>query len=69
VGIYSLTWVFEFLYHINPAARAAPPKVAAAMTLYKTGADETSSIIITFPTGTHGIATSTLRVSLTVSRG
>jgi predicted dehydrogenase len=65
VGVYALTWVFEFLYHIAPpAARAAPPKVAAAMTLFDTGADETCSIVVTFPTGTHGIATSSLRVSL-----
>jgi hypothetical protein len=63
VGVYALTWVFEFLYHITPAARAAPPKVAAAMTLYETGTDETSSVVVTFPTGTHGIATCSLRVS------
>ncbi len=64
MGIYSLTWVFEFLYHITPAARTSPPKVAAAMTLYPpTGVDESTSIILTFPTGAHGIATTGLRVS------
>jgi hypothetical protein len=64
VGIYSLTWVFEFLYHIEPKAQHGMPAVAAAMTKFPaTGADEATSIIVTFPTGAHGIATTHLRVS------
>jgi len=64
LGIYSLTWVFEFLYHIAPADKRGMPKVAAAMTKYaRTGSDEATSMILTFPTGAHGIATTHLRAS------
>lgn len=62
VGIYSITWIFQFLYHLVPDQGI--PKVASAMTKYpKTGSDESTSIIMTFPKGnTHGIATTSLRV-------
>lgn len=65
MGIYSLTWVFQFLYHIQPASSRKPPTVASSITKYpKTGADEKTSVILNFPeTGAHGIATATLRVA------
>ncbi|OCK84573.1 NAD(P)-binding protein [Lepidopterella palustris CBS 459.81] len=65
LGIYSITWVFQFLYHIQPPSERNPPTVASSMTKYsKTGCDEITSIIMTFPpSGTHGIATTNLRVS------
>lgn len=65
VGIYSITWVFQFLYHLQPPNQRKAPTVASSMTKYsKTGCDEMTSIIMTFPpAGTHGIATTSLRVS------
>lgn len=67
VGIYSLTWLFQILYHIVPEETRLAPKVASAITKYEaTGCDETSSIILTFPTGAQGIATTSIRVVLTV---
>lgn len=74
VGIYSLTWVFQCLYHTLPESqRKAPSAVAAQMTLnYLTGADEATSILLTFPTSTpnhvpewksQAIAMTNLRVS------
>ncbi|KAF2456840.1 hypothetical protein BDY21DRAFT_346219 [Lineolata rhizophorae] len=65
LGIYSLTWVFQFLYHILPPSERKPPTVASSMTKYsKTGADESTSIILNFPPlHSHGIATTSLRVA------
>lgn len=74
MGIYSLTWVFQCLYHTLPESqRQAPSAVAAQMTLnYLTGADEATSILLTFPTTTpknvpewksQAIAMTNLRVS------
>jgi predicted dehydrogenase len=65
VGIYSITWIFQILYHINAAAQSHTPIVASSMSKYaKTGSDESTSMLITFPpTNTVGIATTHLRVS------
>lgn len=75
LGIYSLTWVFQFLYHIRGSTATTQsktrgaPKVAASMSKYPgTGADEKTSIILTFPGAdgadeAHGIATTCLRTS------
>jgi len=49
LGIYSLTWVFQILYHCQPKPREAP-KIASAINKYdKTGADEMTSMILQFP--------------------
>ncbi|KAF2182838.1 NAD(P)-binding protein [Zopfia rhizophila CBS 207.26] len=65
LGIYSLTWLFQILYHIVPESQRGPPIVASAITKYvATGCDEMTSIILTFPpNGAHGIATTNIRVS------
>lgn len=72
LGIYALTWVFQILYHLQPEPRQAP-KVLSAVSKYElTGADEQTSVLLTFPTcpasagstrsnSTHGIATCGLR--------
>jgi predicted dehydrogenase len=64
LGIYSLTWVFQILYHCQQGEKEKP-KVFAAINKYeRTGADEQTSIILQFPkTNTHGIATTSLRTS------
>ncbi|KAF2837106.1 NAD(P)-binding protein [Patellaria atrata CBS 101060] len=64
LGIYSITWVFQFLYHLQPAGSRRLPSVASSITKYPvTGADEMTSMIFTFPSDppTHGIATTALR--------
>jgi len=64
LGIYSLTWVFQILYHLQPEADKESPKTLAAMNQYDTGADESTSIIVQFPKHkTMGIATTAFRVS------
>ncbi|KAF2471446.1 NAD(P)-binding protein [Lindgomyces ingoldianus] len=65
LGIYSLTWVFQILYHIVPEAQRGPPTVASSITKYAgTGCDEMVSMILSFPPNSaHGIATTNLRVS------
>lgn len=74
VGIYSLTWIFQTLYHTLPKSQRKPPTVTSQMTPYHlTGADESTTILLSFPTSTptntghprcsHGIAMTNIRVS------
>jgi len=67
LGIYSLTWVFQTLYHIQPEKEKEAPKVVATINKYHTGADETTSIIVQFPKHkSQGIALTSLRVATDV---
>lgn len=54
VGIYSLTWVFQTLYHTLPREQRKPPSaISAHMSLYHlTGADEATTMLLSFPTST-----------------
>ncbi|KAJ5443660.1 D-xylose 1-dehydrogenase (NADP(+)) [Penicillium daleae] len=74
LGIYSLTWIFQTLYHTLPKDQRKPPTVTSQMTPYHlTGADESTTIILNFPTSTptnakpprrsHGIAMTNIRVA------
>lgn len=74
MGIYSLTWVFQTLYHTLPRSQRKPPKVTSQMTDYHlTGADESTTILLKFPTSTpsngphpresHGVAMTSMRVA------
>lgn len=66
LGIYSLTWVFQILYHCQTQAPKEKPKVLAAIDKYTTGADETTSILLQWPgQKSMGIATTSLRVATT----
>ncbi|KAH7131710.1 NADP:D-xylose dehydrogenase [Dactylonectria estremocensis] len=63
-GLYSLTWVFQILFHLQPESEKEKPTVLSAMNKYHTGVDESIAIICHFPHhGTLGIATSSLRVA------
>ncbi|KAH7127311.1 NADP:D-xylose dehydrogenase [Dactylonectria macrodidyma] len=63
-GLYSLTWVFQILFHLQPEPTKEKPTVLSAMNKYHTGVDESIAIICHFPNhGTLGIATSSLRVA------
>ncbi|KAJ5755335.1 hypothetical protein N7533_004878 [Penicillium manginii] len=74
LGIYSLTWVFQTLYHTLPKDQRKPPTVTSQITPYHlTGADEATTILLNFPTSTpsngahprqsHGVAMTNLRVA------
>lgn len=69
VGIYPLTWCFQTLYHTVPTSHRKPPSVLAAVEKYTTGADENTSILLTFPSApggkhsAHGIALTNFRVA------
>lgn len=74
VGIYSLTWVFQTLYHTLPRDQRKPPTVASQMTPYHlTGTDESTTILLSFPTSTpsngphphrsQGVAMTNIRVA------
>lgn len=71
LGIYSLTWVFQTLYHTLPVKqRQAPTVKGVAMTPEpRTGADEMTTMLLEFPrssptgqTIAHAVATTALRV-------
>ncbi|KAI5360877.1 putative gfo/Idh/MocA-like oxidoreductase, NAD(P)-binding domain superfamily [Septoria linicola] len=65
LGIYALTWVFQTLYHTQKDPQA--PSVVSALRKYKTGADELTSMLLTFPRSSggeaHGIATTGMPVA------
>jgi predicted dehydrogenase len=70
LGIYSLTWQFQTIYHTLPKEKRKPPKVVGSlMTLEpRTGADEATTVLLNFPVSTpsgkrntHGIATTAFR--------
>ncbi|KAF9701833.1 hypothetical protein EKO04_000193 [Ascochyta lentis] len=58
LGIYSLTWVFIVLYHLQATQKRKTPIVKSAMSLYReTGCDEMTSIILNFPDARIGTTT------------
>lgn len=65
LGVYSLTWVFQTLYHTQPEEVKEAPTVVSALNKYEqTGADEQTTIICQFPKhGSIGIATTSLRTA------
>lgn len=67
LGIYSLTWLFQFLYHLQPEAEKEAPKVVAAINKYSTGADEATTVILQFPKHkSQGVAMTSLRIATDV---
>lgn len=54
LGIYPLTWCFQTIYHTVPASQRKPPTVTASIERYTTGADEKTSMILSFPSAPHG---------------
>ncbi|KAL8334565.1 hypothetical protein RB598_009035 [Gaeumannomyces tritici] len=71
LGIYSLTWVFQALYHAQPPSdRETPTVVSASVRHAGTGADESTSTVLTFPrAGAVGVALTSLRVGSTYEPG
>jgi predicted dehydrogenase len=64
LGVYSLNWVFQTLYHTKSDEEKETPNVVSAINKYDTGADEMTSIIVQFPKSkSMGIATTALRVA------
>ncbi|KAJ4420357.1 D-xylose 1-dehydrogenase (NADP(+)) [Neurospora sp. IMI 360204] len=67
LGIYSLTWVFQTMYHLQKEKEK--PKVVAAVQKYHTGADEATSIIVQWPQHkSQGIALTSLRLATGVDK-
>jgi predicted dehydrogenase len=65
LGIYSLTWVFQALYHAQPVDKRMVPGVVSTVSKYEqTGADEQTTVVCDFA-GAHGVATTSLRVAST----
>ena len=66
LGIYSLTWLFQILYHLQPEDEAdkEAPKVVAAVNKYeRTGADESTTVVLQFPGHrSQGIGMTSMRV-------
>lgn len=76
LGIYSLTWLFQTIYHTLPMEERRPPSVVSSISKFPaTGADEKTSMILTFPVAppagenkseAHGIALTNFRVATDV---
>ncbi|KAL2264133.1 hypothetical protein VTK26DRAFT_1654 [Humicola hyalothermophila] len=67
LGVYSLTWVFQTLYHLQAEDAKEKPQVAALVNKYHTGADESTTIVVQFPNHkSQGIAMTSLRVGTNV---
>ncbi|PGH13737.1 hypothetical protein AJ79_03436 [Helicocarpus griseus UAMH5409] len=72
LGIYSLTWVFQILYHTQPpSSRQGPSSIKSQIAHYPlTGADESTTILLEFPRSVpsgshkaHAIATTNFRLT------
>lgn len=65
LGIYALTWVFQSLY-LTQKDPQTPSVIGTIRKYEKTGADEHTSMLVTFPRkeggDAHGIATTSMRV-------
>lgn len=71
LGVYSLTWIMQILYHLQPhEKKESPAPIAAAVSKYHTGIDEAASFIVQFPKhNTMGIGMTTLRLGSGVDFG
>lgn len=70
-GIYSLTWVFQCLYHTQPASTRQRPTVqSAAAKCSATGVDAMTIMVLDFPRAAdqgghaHAVATTSLGLSI-----
>lgn len=64
LGIYSLTWVYQILYHLQPEAKEPAVVQTAIIKHPETGVDEQTSILVHFPSNrSTGVATTALRVA------
>ena len=76
LGIYSLTWVFQTLYHTLPKDKRQKPKVVGSSMVFepRTGADESTVILMEMPSTPTGkrkaqaIATTSLRVDFDTAK-
>lgn len=65
LGIYSLSWILQILYRLQPPTEPREPPAVVASSIIKTpsGVDESASFILTFPRHkTMGMGMTTLRV-------
>ena len=70
LGIYSLTWVFQCLYHTQKGDKEKPIVTAAINKYDETGADEMTSMILQFPRSkAMGIALTGLRAGYADGKG
>ncbi|KAI0430862.1 hypothetical protein F5Y09DRAFT_212374 [Xylaria sp. FL1042] len=64
LGIYSLTWIMQILYHLQPETLKERPSIIAAVNKYCTGADEMTSFVVQFPNHkSMGVGMTALRVA------
>jgi len=64
LGIYSLTWLFQILYHLQPESEKESPVTVAAIEKYRTGADESTTVVVRFPQHkSMGVAMTSLRIA------
>nr|UMZ45330.1 hypothetical protein [Paramyrothecium sp.] len=63
-GVYGLTWIFQVLYHIQPASNKDKPVTLAAVSKYRTGIDDSVAVLCHFRAqGAIGVCTTSLRTA------
>lgn len=77
LGIYSLTWLFQAIYHTVPEEKRRAPRVIGTVVTpeARTGVDESTTVLLEFPvspptgkTKTHGIALASLRADYDIGK-
>ena len=67
LGIYSLTWCFQILYHTQSPEARKRPSVTSSVQQYHTGVDEMTTMLLTFPRAgkgaAHAVATTGIRTA------
>ena len=68
LGVYSILWIFQVLYHVQPAAARQPPRVASVVRTARSGVDDTTTMVLCFPRpaaaggDAHAVATTSMRL-------
>ncbi|KAI9147213.1 NADP:D-xylose dehydrogenase [Paramyrothecium foliicola] len=63
-GVYGLTWIFQILYHLQPASKKDKPVTLAAVNKYRTGIDDSVAVMCHFRASSAvGVCTTSLRTA------
>jgi len=63
LGVYPINWIFQAIYDVLPAEHRKPPAVAALAKKHRSGVDEQTTVLLSFPRpaeyggDAHGVAT------------
>jgi len=55
IGVYSITWVMQTLYHAQNGRREAPQVTGSLVPVKETGVDESASVVLTWNDGNYSL--------------